>query len=304
VAVLERTSGTFFERGACGACHAQNVAGIAAMAAKRRGVEVDAQAATQRAGGAAAQFGARATQLLERMDGPVVDILSYTLAQLAADAYPADRATDALLFNIAAQQHADGSWHALTGPTRPPIEDGHFSRTALGIRAFAAFPIPARQAELKERIRRAGNWLNTAKAVTNEDRSFRLLGLAWSGADAGTLRGAAKAVLADQRSDGGWGQRAELASDAYATGLAVFALRESGAVAASDPAVQKGATFLLASQRADGTWYVRSRSPKFQPYFESGFPYGHDQWISSMATGWATAALATTLPEAPRSASR
>jgi len=37
---------------------------------------------------------------------------------------------------------------------------------------------------------------------------------------------------------------------------------------------------------------VRSRSPKFQPYFEGGFPYGHDQWISSMATGWATAALA------------
>jgi hypothetical protein len=39
---------------------------------------------------------------------------------------------------------------------------------------------------------------------------------------------------------------------------------------------------------------VRSRSPKFQPYFEGGFPYGQDQWISSMATGWATAALAST----------
>jgi ankyrin repeat protein len=304
VAVLERTSGTFLERGACGACHAQNVTAIAVMAAKRRGIDVDSNAAMQRAGGAAAQFGSRATQLLERMDGPVVDILSYTLAQLAADGYPADRATDAIVFNIAAQQLADGSWHALTGPTRPPIEDGEFSRTALGIRAFSAYSIPARQAELKERIQRAVNWLKTAKAVTNEDRSFRLLGLAWSGADAGALRTAAKAVVADQRPDGGWGQRAELASDAYATGLAMFALCESGAVAASDPAIQKGAKFLLGSQRADGTWYVRSRSPKFQPYFESGFPYGHDQWISSMATGWATAALATTLPETRRTASR
>jgi ankyrin repeat protein len=304
VAVLERTSGTFFERGACGACHAQNVAAIAAMAAKRHGVDIDAKAATQRAGGAALQFGARASQLLERMDGPVVDIFSYTLAQLAADGYPADRATDALVFNIAAQQLADGSWHALTGPTRPPIEDGHFSRTALGIRAFAAYPIRAREAEMKERIQRAVNWLNTARAVTNEDRSFRLLGLAWSSAEAGALQSAAKAVLADQRADGGWGQRPELPSDAYATGLAVFALRESGALAVSDAAIQKGAKFLLASQRADGTWYVRSRSPKFQPYFESGFPYGHDQWISSMATGWATAALATTLPETPRTASR
>jgi len=299
VAMLERTSNTFFERGACGACHAQNVSDIAVMAATRRGVPVDHGAAMQRAGGAAAQFGSLATQLIERIDGPVVDIFSYTLAQLAADAYPADRATDALVFNIAAQQQADGAWHALTGPTRPPIEDGNFSRTALGIRAFSAYPIPARKAEMKERIQRAANWLNTAKAITNEDRSFRLLGLAWSGADAGTLLSTAKAVLADQRADGGWGQRAELASDAYATGLAMFALRESGAAGPTDPAIQKGAKFLLASQRGDGTWFVRSRSPKFQPYFESGFPYGHDQWISSMATGWATAALATTLPETP-----
>jgi hypothetical protein len=40
---------------------------------------------------------------------------------------------------------------------------------------------------------------------------------------------------------------------------------------------------------------VRSRSPKFQPYFDGGFPYEHDQWISSMATGWATAAIANSL---------
>jgi hypothetical protein len=303
VAVLERTAGTFFQRGACGACHAQNVTDIALMAAKRRGINVETAGAMQRAGGAAAQFGSLASQLLERMDGPVVDIFSYTLAQLAADGYPADRATDALVFNIAAQQLANGSWHALAGPTRPPIEDGNFSRTALGIRALTAYPLPARQNEMTERVRRAVSWLTSAKAVTNEDRAFRLLGLSWSGADPKALGAAARAIVAEQRADGGWGQRAELASDAYATGLAIFALRESGAVAASDPAIQKGARFLLSSQRADGTWYVRSRSPKFQPYFESGFPYGHDQWISSMATGWATAALAATLPPPTRSSS-
>jgi hypothetical protein len=35
---------------------------------------------------------------------------------------------------------------------------------------------------------------------------------------------------------------------------------------------------------------------KFQPYLDGGFPYEHDQWISSMATGWAAAALAMALP--------
>ena len=60
----------------------------------------------------------------------------------------------------------------------------------------------------------------------------------------------------------------------------------------NDAAYQKGVKFLLATQAADGSWHVASRAAKFQPYFESGFPYGHDQWISSMATGWAANALA------------
>jgi hypothetical protein len=55
--------------------------------------------------------------------------------------------------------------------------------------------------------------------------------------------------------------------------------------------------YLLSTQHADGSWYVRSRAVKFQPYFESGFPYGGDQWISSMATGYGAAALAMALDE-------
>jgi hypothetical protein len=54
----------------------------------------------------------------------------------------------------------------------------------------------------------------------------------------------------------------------------------------------KGVRFLLATQRSDGSWHVSSRATKFQIYFESGFPHGPDQWISTMGTGWAAAALA------------
>jgi hypothetical protein len=49
--------------------------------------------------------------------------------------------------------------------------------------------------------------------------------------------------------------------------------------------------FLMDTQSADGSWYVRSRAPKFQPYFQSGFPHDHDQWISSAGTSWAVRAL-------------
>jgi squalene cyclase len=90
-----------------------------------------------------------------------------------------------------------------------------------------------------------------------------------------------------------------MASDAYATGLVLYALMEAGSGTPADPSVQRGIRYLLSTQRADGSWFVRSRSPKFQPYFEGGFPYGHDQWISAMATGWSTAALALGLDPGP-----
>ena len=44
-------------------------------------------------------------------------------------------------------------------------------------------------------------------------------------------------------------------------------------------------------QLADGSWYVHSRSVPLQPYFESDFPHGHDQWISAAATAWSSRAL-------------
>jgi hypothetical protein len=54
---------------------------------------------------------------------------------------------------------------------------------------------------------------------------------------------------------------------------------------------QRGIRYLLATQGEDGSWHVKSRAPKFQPYFESGFPYEHDQWISMAGTAWAAIAL-------------
>jgi hypothetical protein len=69
------------------------------------------------------------------------------------------------------------------------------------------------------------------------------------------------------------------------------ALCESGALPVTDAAYERGVEYLLATQLEDGSWHVRTRAIAFQPYFESGFPHGHDQWISAAATNWATMAL-------------
>ena len=99
-------------------------------------------------------------------------------------------------------------------------------------------------------------------------------------------------LLSGQRSDGGWAQLSTLSSDAYATGQALVALNESGSLEAASPAYQRGVNFLLNSQMEDGSWFVRTRTLPVQPYFDSDFPHGRNQFISGAATSWATMALA------------
>jgi squalene cyclase len=89
-------------------------------------------------------------------------------------------------------------------------------------------------------------------------------------------------------------------SAAYATGSALVALEQAAGLGVGDPVYQRGVRHLLATQLADGTWHVRSRSKPFQTYFESGFPHGKDQFLSLAATGWATTALSLALPAAKR----
>jgi hypothetical protein len=81
------------------------------------------------------------------------------------------------------------------------------------ILALQQYSIPARKREFMERIARAQAWLKQAKPVTTEDFSMRLSGLTWSGAAESDLKNAAKALLALQRSDGGWGANPYLKSD-------------------------------------------------------------------------------------------
>ncbi len=127
---------------------------------------------------------------------------------------------------------------------------------------------------------------------SNEEAVMQLLGLAWAGDRSGRLEALTRGLLAQQAADGGWSQRQGFPSDAYATGQALYALHQAGRMPTSDAAYQRGVKYLLSSRFPDGSWHVKSRAVKFQPYFESGFPHGHDQWISAAGTAWAASALA------------
>jgi hypothetical protein len=166
-----------------------------------------------------------------------------------------------------------------------------FTPTAFMIRALKAYAASADAADTAARIAKASRWLAGARAARTQEHAFRVLGLVWSGAERSVLDTASSDLQRLQQRDGGFAQLPTLPSDAYATGLALFALYESG-VLATDGAYQSGLRFLLTTQAADGTWHVRTRALEFQPYFESGYPHGHDQWISAAGAAYATLAIA------------
>jgi hypothetical protein len=96
---------------------------------------------------------------------PAVDVSLYSLLGFAAADHRPDRATDALIFNLVAQQPRAGNRHI--NVPRPPIEDGDFSRTALAIRALAAYAPPGRGgvSHLLSTQRADGSWPVRSRAL-------------------------------------------------------------------------------------------------------------------------------------------
>jgi ankyrin repeat protein len=286
--VLQAAGPPVVKQRGCITCHNQSIPAMAVSMARQQGFAVNEQIARQELKSTIAVLGPHREDLLQHIASvpATPEVASYALVGMAAEKYPADRFTDAMVYDLAQKQRRDGSW--LSGDPRPPIEQSDFSSTALCLRALQLYPIGGRREEFQRRIAEARAWLLAARTRSNEDRTFRLLGLAWAKAD---LQDGVRDLLAQQRPDGGWAGLATLDEDAYATGQAMVALHEAG-VSVSSAAYQRGVKYLLSTQLEDGSWHVRTRAMGFQPYFESGFPHGHDQWISSAGTAWSVMALA------------
>jgi ankyrin repeat protein len=295
-ALLERTSAEFFRQSGCAGCHHQPLVARAQARAKAAGIPIsDERMHEQTLQIKSLGIGLTEGYLQSVIPGGGANRIAEMLLGLQASNYPADIITDAAVVAMAESQEVDGGWRAGEVQLRPPISQSPFAATARVVRALQAYSIPARKQEFTERIARARAWLKRTRPITTEDVASRLSGLTWSGAAKPELIEAAKALLALQRPDGGWGGNPHMKSDAYATGVALTVLAESKVITPADKAYRLGTEYLLSTQFPDGSWHVRSRAIKFQPYFESGFPFGHDQWISSAATAWATQAIAWAL---------
>jgi hypothetical protein len=292
IPALQRSDVAFLERAGCVSCHNNSLTAMTVSAARAKGVPVNDQIAKDQLRRIAAFMKENDERALENEGIPGgLDTVSYILLGMAAEKYPSDPITDVWARYVKNNQSPDGRWKCQT--LRPPLEASDFEVTAASIRSVRTYGPKSQRPEYDKAVERAVRWLEKAQPGSTEDHAFKILGLIWGAGSQEAVRKTAQDLLALQKSDGGWAQIIALTSDAYATGQALVALRESGAIAVDNPAYQRGVQYLLNTQLEDGSWYVRSRAPAFQPYFDSDFPHGSDQFISAAASNWASMALMT-----------
>lgn len=304
VAVIQKSQKTWYAKQSCVSCHQQVFPALAFRAAREHGIPVDERAAHA---DAAAAFGfysnlARAVEYTHLIDPALGD--GYPL--IGADAVGVRPSLVTAVYSrlIAARQEPDGHWE--TSDQRPPQSYSPFTATAISLRAIQLYGHTSQRADLQARAARARVWLLSHQPRETEERAFQLLGAKWAGADEAALGGMADELKATQRADCGWSSADGRESDAYSTGRAMLALHDAGGMAVTDSRWQRGIGYLLSTQAPDGSWHVVSRlhppAPVSPPYFETGHPYGHDQFISTMGESLAVIALAATLGPSKSSA--
>ncbi len=298
LATIQNSQKNWSSKQSCFSCHQQVLPALAFREARQHGIPVDQPAAHA---DAARAFGFysnldRAVQYTHIIDPAMSD--SYGLMGADAAGLRPSLVTAVYARLIAARQEADGHWE--TFDERPPQSYSPFTATAISMAAIQMHSHANLRGDVKARVERARTWLLSHTPRTNEERAFQIFGACVSGNDHAVTDKLARELKATQQPDGGWASLDGRVSDAYSTGQTLWALHDAAGVPTSDAAWQRGVDYLLRTQAKDGSWHVESRlrppAPVSPAYFETGHPYGHDQFISTMGESWAVVALTQALP--------
>ena len=204
------------------------------------------------------------------------------LAEAWRTGYARDRAAvSRAAESLVREQESDaaflGSWKIDTGGVAgAPATYGSALATYMARRTLEI----ADARRFAQPISRANQWLNSMQPQNILDRAAILLALPDS---------APKhlvALLAAQTSDGGWGPQPHAPAEAFDTAVALLALHGVRDVRNAAAAVERGRTFLVKLQLADGSWPETTRPAGFTSYAER---------VSTAA--WAAYALLITDPK-------
>lgn len=292
--ILQKGTLGYSEKQNCFTCHNQTLPMLAQATARKHGFKINEELLHEQARFTHESFEER-TSSLRRGKGIGGQSMTVAFGLWALDLaeWQPSETTEAMADFLIKTQEDNGRF--FTNKSRPPLEDSPATSATLATYYLKKFASDNDQPEAEASVEKGRRWLFDYQPERQEDENSLLWGMHLLGAGDEMTSKARQRVLQSQRADGGWGQLPDMPSDPYATGQALWTLQETG-LPTTDPCYQRGVTYLLNTQREDGSWLVKTRSKPIQRHFESGFPHGKDQFISICGTSWAVAALASTLP--------
>jgi prenyltransferase beta subunit len=295
IPMIELSANGSADQRECFTCHHQAVPILALTLARQRGMRVDDDTLARQVQHTITHL-QRGHENYEQGKGQGGQVATAGYALLALDAadWPPDETTTAVVHYLLKHQREQPHYHE--NSNRPPTSGSDFTATYLAIHGLRAYGSAEQQQDVEQRLSDIRTWVHDTRPADTEDSVFRLRCVAVLQEASEQLAAANADLLDRQQADGGWSQLPNMPSDAYATATAVDALLTAGELPPTDPRIVRALRYLLQTQQADGTWHVATRADGFQTYFESGFPYEEDQFISMAATSWAVSALSHALP--------
>lgn len=216
---------------------------------------------------------------VDKVSAANIDTMAALLLGRDAAVSPAPAWTTDFRAQILKNQQGDGSWKAggqLPLGKRPPREIHEVTTmwTLLALQGYTGQEVPA------EMLKKADDYL--AKAQPGQSTEWHVLKLLLKSDDT-ALR---ETLLKLQHEDGGWGWLSQEPSDAFGTGLALYALARTG-LPTDHAARQKAVQFLKKTQQPDGSWAVPSTRARDK------------NKVNKTATYWGTAWAVIGLLETP-----
>jgi hypothetical protein len=307
LAFLETDAAQWREEHGCATCHHGTMTVWALSEAANQGYPVDAEGLAGEVRWTKEQFVSRFSQPRDPRPGwnlvsvPAIylGVMSQGLSILSRDEI------NRVAMHLARHQEEDGTW-LLPPPANgaPPIWE---SPETLALWAILAWEPHAPADSEDAAAARAGrekalSWLaETASSETAQAIALRLLLDVRTAKPVERIRPGIDRLLALQNSDGGWSQAQGASSDAFATGQTLWALSFAG-VASDCAEIGRAVSFLVRTQREDGSWPMTSRN---HPGVETTRdPIRDPVPITYFGSAWATLGLVRTVPAPPDTAAR
>jgi hypothetical protein len=192
-------------------------------------------------------------------------------------------------------QEADGSWAWSSAPAKnrpPPVFESDEVVTLMAYMDLGPqVPAdPAQASPARDGRSRAAAWLGQQKpGESTQARALQLFRDVRAGKPPTELKPGIERLLGLQHEDGGWGQERGLASDAYATGQALYFL-SLARVSRDRTEIRRAVTFLTETQKGDGSWPMTSRAHPGATPMTNLVP------ITYFGSAWATLGLMRSLP--------